>query len=152
MMAKKKPTKKKKSSPPKIGCECVELLNEQLAEHNAYVDTKLQMNMKTGEGRHIICIPLSKIDSKKRTRLPTLVCTFCPICGKKIAPLIQEPGEMIKKEVAKRIYDIIHASLEMGLSDGDHEIDIFKPEGDDEYIDIQIGDENWRLNIEDCGG
>lgn len=142
--------KKKKKSPPKIGCDCITLLNTQLSEHNAYVDTKLQMNMKTGEGRHIICIPLSKIESKNRTRLPTLVCTFCPICGRKIDPILQEPGKVTKQEIAKRIYDIIHASLEMGLCDDDHEVDIFKPEGDDGYIDIQVGDENWRLNIEDC--
>jgi len=53
-----------------------------------------------------------------------------------------------KQDVAKRIYEIIRA----GLSDNDHDVDAFEPEGDDEYIDIQVNDENWRLNIEDCRG
>lgn len=63
---------------------CFEQVDTQLKEHNARLDLHLQMNFKTGVGTSVLCMPLVKINTKIRRPLPLLVCTYCPVCGKKL--------------------------------------------------------------------
>ena len=78
-MATKKPLKSE------AGCKCIDMLNEQLRPSNVEVDTKLCMdftNMKAStSGASIL---LRKIDDKKRTKMPTVMCSYCPVCGTKV--------------------------------------------------------------------
>lgn len=68
-------------------CDCIDRMNEGLAEHNACLDIPLMMNFKTGEtypsDRVMICC--YKIDTKKRGRIPHLFANYCPFCGQAYA-------------------------------------------------------------------
>lgn len=76
--------KKKKTAKTK-GCQCVELANECLEESNACLVLSQLINVKTGKtSTGPPQLMLEKIDTKKRKRLPTLFCTYCPICGTKL--------------------------------------------------------------------
>lgn len=65
-------------------CDCIEQVQEQLAESNARLLIESLIRTKTGEIRSSPpSLRLEKIDSSKRKRLPTLFCSHCPFCGKK---------------------------------------------------------------------
>lgn len=83
MAATAKKTKRKLSLADGKDCQCIEAVNKRLAEHNAMIDTKLYINFKTGKARALAYVPTRRIDDKKRTKLPTVSCSFCPFCGKK---------------------------------------------------------------------
>lgn len=77
----------KKTAPPKAkhtGCKCVEQMNKLLAEKNAQLDCRTLMNFKTGKCRTSPpLLSVVKLDSSKRKpSLPTVLCSFCPCCGK----------------------------------------------------------------------
>lgn len=67
---------------PKI-CKCVELVNKTLAEQGVELDTSLVMNFKTGGSYLAMKIPVRKFGSSRK-KLPTVFCTFCPVCGKRL--------------------------------------------------------------------
>jgi hypothetical protein len=67
-------------------CKCIELVNKELAKSNAEIDTHMSINFATGSATVWPYIPLKRIDSVKRTKLPTVVWTYCAICGKKLHP------------------------------------------------------------------
>lgn len=65
-------------------CECVEKLNasENMVANNTYIETATMMNMKTGDSREVINIPLVKLHragAKPRGRFIT--ANYCPFCG-----------------------------------------------------------------------
>ncbi len=72
----------KKASKP---CECVKQVNEALDDSGVELETSLAMNFKTGKGS--VEGPFLSVRWKDKPirgkRLPTLVCNFCPVCGKK---------------------------------------------------------------------
>lgn len=65
-------------------CTCITQANEQLAKDNARIARTMLLNLDSSaatiSGAMIV---VEKIDSKKRTKLPTLFASYCPICGKK---------------------------------------------------------------------
>ena len=66
-------------------CKCLEQVQEQLKESNAQVTQSLMM-ADWSKGTIRMSGPqlmLNKIDSKKRGRLPYILCAFCPFCGTK---------------------------------------------------------------------
>lgn len=65
-------------------CNCVEQVNLELEKYNACLRTKLIADFKTREMDRRIVLPLSKRDSTKKSKLPTVLCTYCPICGIKL--------------------------------------------------------------------
>lgn len=65
-------------------CKCIELVNKELAKSNAAIDTHFSIDFATGEARNWAYIPLRRVDSVRRTKLPTVVWTYCAICGKKL--------------------------------------------------------------------
>ncbi len=67
-------------------CDCIEKANEVLAEHNARIDTRESMNMKTGGVRDVLLVPLTKINNKSRKPLPPMYMNYCPLCGEKAKP------------------------------------------------------------------
>jgi len=71
--------------PKKKPCKCVAMVNAQLKAHNAQIDIGTLINFKTGKCRSSPpMLQLTKIDPKIRKKLPTLFCTFCPVCGVKL--------------------------------------------------------------------
>lgn len=70
--------KKKKS------CLCLEQVNKKLKDSNCKVAQGLQVNFKTGAASMSPpFIVTEKIDRKIRKRMPSVICSFCPFCGKK---------------------------------------------------------------------
>lgn len=65
------------------GCKCIPAVNKTLAKSNARLKTSFRINFSTGKSSEILVLPLEKIE-KSRKPLPSLVCTFCPFCGKKL--------------------------------------------------------------------
>lgn len=65
-------------------CECIKQTNAALEPHNAIIDVGFRIDISTGESLppHI-GVPLSKLDGKKKGKLPVLFAAFCPICGKR---------------------------------------------------------------------
>lgn len=73
--------RKAKPSP----CTCREQVDEELKKLNARLASALQMNFKTHQASMAgPFVAIVKLDSKKKSRLPDLVCTFCPFCGKRL--------------------------------------------------------------------
>lgn len=75
---------KKKATKP--GCNCIEQVNKQLEDSNAKVAQYLQVNFKTGEAtmsNPMVAVEKKIHSSRTRTKLPSLICSFCPFCGKK---------------------------------------------------------------------
>lgn len=66
-------------------CDCAASVNEKLVEHNAVLDRGLLIDRSTGTVRMAPpALSVSKLDPKKRGRLPTLYCAFCPFCGEEV--------------------------------------------------------------------
>lgn len=78
-----KPTTAKRKS---VGCKCAANVNEQLKQLNARIPSQMRLDMKrkTLSASPVFQIVLEKIDSSIRKPLPTMFCTYCPVCGKKM--------------------------------------------------------------------
>jgi hypothetical protein len=64
-------------------CTCIDKANETLAEYNTRIRRSLTIDFaKKTCGAHPM-IETEKIDPHKRAAKKTVVCTYCPICGKK---------------------------------------------------------------------
>lgn len=78
---KKKPTRNRKP----VKCKCVDLVNEQGKEQGWRLASEMQLNMEAGTlGLLSPLIRVEKIGGGKG-KLPTLCCSHCPFCGKKIS-------------------------------------------------------------------
>lgn len=80
-MAKAKP----KSKPIKP-CNCANLLAKALLEKHVEPVRDWQLNFSTGKvALSGLQIALRKrSDAPRRTKVPTLFCTFCPCCGQRL--------------------------------------------------------------------
>ena len=76
------------SKKPPNGCNCIKLTNEALKPDNVRLATRSGMLFdhanKSLTFAEDIPIPVERINNKKRTPLPVIVCTYCPICGKRL--------------------------------------------------------------------
>lgn len=81
-------TAKKKKPKQEKPCNCLELTQKALAEQRpgVHLKTELSINFKTGKCRTIgpLLVVAKDGDAPKRVKLPTIVCTFCPFCGKRL--------------------------------------------------------------------
>lgn len=67
-------------------CDCVALVNAHLAPSNTVLDECSMVNFKTGKVRQSLQIKTCKLSrTNKRTRVRTMIPSFCPFCGVKIA-------------------------------------------------------------------
>lgn len=70
-------------------CKCLDQVQDKLVALSkpyapSRIVTHLLISLKTGVGRMSPpALHLEKIESKARGRLPVVMCTFCPFCGKK---------------------------------------------------------------------
>ena len=66
-----------------MACECIRLLNETLASRNAVLVVHQSCSIDTGTlGAPMATIAVCPLKLKKRGRLPVLVASFCPFCGR----------------------------------------------------------------------
>ena len=76
---------KKKSAKKPKPCQCVEQVNEQLAEHGVRLESRIKITFgdEFGElSNHSPIIATEWIDKPKRgKRLPPIFCAYCPFCG-----------------------------------------------------------------------
>lgn len=76
----------KKHAKSAMGCKCADLVNEELKKANARIPTKMFLDMENrmATSRPVFQLVLEKIDGKIKKPLPTVHCTYCPVCGKKL--------------------------------------------------------------------
>ncbi len=65
-----------------MNCNCVKLCNDVLKKDNAELDTGFTFDFKTGAIGTTLALPLRKLEPSRKP-LPSMVVTYCPICGTK---------------------------------------------------------------------
>jgi hypothetical protein len=89
------PPNKSRKRPPAPGgsggkpkpCKCIEAVNKALAPQNAELDTHFTFGgiydktVSIGQAMHLT---VRKVDTAKKTKLPSLCPTYCPFCGTKL--------------------------------------------------------------------
>lgn len=68
-------------------CDCLALCNEKLRdEKGCELETDFSIDFSTGKvSESGPYLKVRRVDAKSRKKLPTIACTYCPICGKKKA-------------------------------------------------------------------
>lgn len=61
-------------------CNCIKMANKALAEHNTAVETVSTITAD-GKFRERLCVPTSRINTKKRGTPMRVFASFCPMCG-----------------------------------------------------------------------
>lgn len=72
----------KKAAKP---CTCVEQVDKKLREDGIKLVRLLMVNFTTGKGGlgpPILAVERTG-DSKKKRKLPAIICAYCPVCGTK---------------------------------------------------------------------
>ena len=66
-------------------CKCVETVNDKLRDIGFSLRRHMQINFTTKmAGLSPPCVEVFRHDTKKRGKIPTVLCAFCPFCGKKL--------------------------------------------------------------------
>lgn len=75
----------KKSAKKPATCKCVETVNKSLEKHNSRIAQGFQINFANParSGTTPPLLMLHKIDDRKRTKMPSVICVYCPFCGEK---------------------------------------------------------------------
>jgi hypothetical protein len=76
--------KAQKKTPKMIApkhCECVENVNEKMAEAGQNQRIAASFGLREGHFVARAVIETERVDSKRRNRPPRLVATYCPFCG-----------------------------------------------------------------------
>lgn len=71
-------------SRPKVGCDCIALINEAFDRENLNTEvvTSMVINIPSGQYKGVrISVPTRKKDSRSRMRARLLIAQFCPLCG-----------------------------------------------------------------------
>lgn len=66
-------------------CNCIELVNKELAKNNTILDEISLWNFKTGKVRQSLHVATKKL-ARKRGKAKIVCVTFCPFCGKRAKP------------------------------------------------------------------
>jgi hypothetical protein len=71
-------------------CDCVQIVNRELAKYNTHVDMVDTINMKTRKFEQRMAVPTARVNTKKRGSPMKVFATFCPMCGEKYADSASE--------------------------------------------------------------
>jgi len=67
-------------------CECIDKVNEQLAEKNLTLRQVSLINMTTGKVRQSLVMPVERLRSEgARSKTKHVIPSYCPFCGEKIS-------------------------------------------------------------------
>lgn len=75
--------KKVKEKKPKQ-CRCLSSIDRQLSKEGFRVATVFQLDFKDGAVRTYPLVRLEREEPRSRKEIPTVVCKFCPFCGKQL--------------------------------------------------------------------
>lgn len=75
---------RKKSADRGKGCTCVKQINDQLKPFNTMISPVYLIDFTTSRTYTGLEVLTEKIDSKVRGRKKSLLCIYCPFCGKKL--------------------------------------------------------------------
>ena len=64
-------------------CTCLEQVQDKLAEDDFELDTAFQINFDSGKSRLLPILAVNCL-RKSRRKKPTIVCTYCPVCGNRL--------------------------------------------------------------------
>lgn len=76
-------TSQAQDSTAQTGCDCIELTNKALVEHNERLVTAYLFNRETGGRRTVVRISTDLIEKKRGQRPRFMIPQFCPFCGAK---------------------------------------------------------------------
>ncbi len=65
-----------------MSCNCVEEVNQRIKDKNVRIGVGLTL-IENKRLSVVVLVAAEKIDKKKRGRVPSLIATYCPFCGKK---------------------------------------------------------------------
>jgi len=73
-------------------CDCAAKVNERLAESNTALSETSLINMKTGAIRQSLIVKTERLSrDKPRSKVKTVLPSFCPFCGERYKPEPVEP-------------------------------------------------------------
>lgn len=84
-----------------MNCNCIELINKELEGDNAEIASNFWLDFETGESGLSISMPVRRIDTSKRNKLPSLAINYCPACGKSARRKKKKAKRKTKKKKAK---------------------------------------------------
>ena len=65
-------------------CDCIKRVDENLKKHNTVLTKLTVVNMITGAGRESLQIATQRL-KRGRTKVHTVLPSFCPFCGERVA-------------------------------------------------------------------
>ncbi len=67
------------------GCKCVEQVNKKLLPSGLKLTQHIQINFLTGKSTMSgPCVEVQKLGKKGSVKIPAVLCSFCPFCGKAV--------------------------------------------------------------------
>lgn len=68
-----------------MACSCIKKCNEQLEKQgsNTRIDSPIMVNFNTGKSVAPKCMIAARKVGNGKKRMTSLICAYCPICGKK---------------------------------------------------------------------
>ena len=67
-------------------CNCIELTNKALVEHNTELGLNFQINRETGSISTTIALSTVLVEQKRGARPVSILATFCPFCAERYVP------------------------------------------------------------------
>lgn len=72
-----------------MSCDCIDLTDKALEEHNTRLGVSFRWNRTTGACTTTVAIETEVLQKKRGARPRRLLPTFCPFCAKRYVP--EEP-------------------------------------------------------------
>ncbi len=66
-----------------MACNCIELTNAALVEHNCELDLAFEINRETGQIQTTVRCTTSLLEKKRGAKALNILATYCPFCGVK---------------------------------------------------------------------
>lgn len=73
-------------------CNCISLVNRELAKHNTEISMVDTISMVTGQFERRMSVPTQRINTRKRGTPMKVFATFCPMCGEEYPRMSKEPN------------------------------------------------------------
>lgn len=64
-----------------VGCNCIDLTNEALREHNCELSLAFEIDRQTGVIQTTVALHTTLLEKKRGARALNILASFCPFCG-----------------------------------------------------------------------
>jgi hypothetical protein len=75
-----------KDSTAQTGCDCIDLTNKALVEHNTEMGLDFHIDRETVRVNTSVSLTTRLIEKKRGARPISILATFCPFCGTRYLP------------------------------------------------------------------